>query len=579
MIYESIFSYLVERGQPVRLLEIGVQNGGSLQIWSQCLPPGSHIVGIDIDPACAGMMISPNVSIRVGDASDPIALDRMLGEEDFDIIIDDGSHCSTHVITTFKSCFGRMKQGGLYIIEDLHCSYYASHNGGLRLSGTSIEWFKDLIDALNSDHFGAEEQLDAAELRQLREFGKWIARLSFFDSVLVIEKLTDEKRQPYRRVITGGKAHVVDLAKQIPTWPEVQIKTLLLPPATAGSFAPTLLDALASAREEVGRLQGALVQADMRCKSVEQRAIEAEAQLAESHAVLVEANRCSAALAVRLAEAERTAAVAETRLQRERESSQTSLTSLSTQLGQAKGEIARQQQNIEHLRDELAAARSDLVTHDQALDDAVQLAEEFAVELRTARAELAAGDTALREAEQTAAEIRAERDQALDERDRLARESGRWFEAAILAPAQDVTRPRATSKRLIWRRYGGSRGPASLSLIARADRARDERHWELAARFYLDALRRRPDRTAVWVQLGHVLKEVGKISEAEFAYCRAINLDADNFDALLPLGEVLKRLDRKGEAITALARALALAPSDHQRQTISNELAALGWQG
>ena len=51
-IYEVVFSRSTALGQPIRLLEIGVQNGGSLQVWSKYLPEGSTIVGIDIDPAC-----------------------------------------------------------------------------------------------------------------------------------------------------------------------------------------------------------------------------------------------------------------------------------------------------------------------------------------------------------------------------------------------------------------------------------------------------------------------------------------------------------------------------------------------
>src|SRR6516165_2890021 len=66
-IYEAAFSKFIARGQPIRLLEIGVQNGGSLQIWSKYFPAGSTIVGIDIDPACAGFVTGPNVSIRIGD--------------------------------------------------------------------------------------------------------------------------------------------------------------------------------------------------------------------------------------------------------------------------------------------------------------------------------------------------------------------------------------------------------------------------------------------------------------------------------------------------------------------------------
>jgi hypothetical protein len=91
-IYEAALARFIADGRPIRLLEIGVQNGGSIQIWSKYLPEGSTIVGIDIDTACTDLVAAPNVFIHIGDASDPVALDRMLGDSCFGVIIDDGSH-------------------------------------------------------------------------------------------------------------------------------------------------------------------------------------------------------------------------------------------------------------------------------------------------------------------------------------------------------------------------------------------------------------------------------------------------------------------------------------------------------
>jgi spermidine synthase len=102
-IYEAAFSKIIARGQPIRLLEIGVQNGGSLQVWSKYLPRDSIIVGIDIDPACVRLPMEANIPIRIGEATDPVALDHMLGDAKLDVIIDDGSQHSNYVIATFNS--------------------------------------------------------------------------------------------------------------------------------------------------------------------------------------------------------------------------------------------------------------------------------------------------------------------------------------------------------------------------------------------------------------------------------------------------------------------------------------------
>ena len=311
-IYEAAFSKFTARGQPIRLLEIGVQNGGSLQVWSKYLPQGSTIVGVDIDPACARLPMEANISIRIGDAADPVALNHMLGDAAFDVIIDDGSHHSRDVIATFEDCFKRLGPGGVYIIEDLHYSYVASRGGGFRHPDTSIEWLKALVDTLNIDHFesGAAAALDSAGLQSMRELGSQIAQIAFFDSVAIVEKLAVIKNHPYRRIMTGRETRIVDLATDISLMPAAQIQTLLLSPSGAASFAPTLLNAVASAREDVGRLRVALTRAEARLEGETHAAAKRAQQLAEVEIRLAEeARRC--------AETEQRAEQAERRLAEE----------------------------------------------------------------------------------------------------------------------------------------------------------------------------------------------------------------------------------------------------------------------
>jgi SAM-dependent methyltransferase len=132
------------------------------------------------------------------------------------------------------------------------------------------------------------------------------------------------------------------------------------------------------------------------------------------------------------------------------------------------------------------------------------------------------------------AAIRAEVTRVTAERDRFARESARWFDAAILAAAEQIFRARGTSPRrwlprLTRRLDVGAftqSGRRRRSAMLEADRARDSHQWERAARFYLDALKQELDDPTIWVQLGDALKEAGKRSEAEIAYLQATRLDA-----------------------------------------------------
>ncbi|MFX1716099.1 hypothetical protein [Paraburkholderia sp. A1RO-5L] len=95
-IYDAEFGYFVEAGGRVSVLEVGVQNGGSWQIWAKDFRAGSRITGIDVDKACGTLELGSNIEVRVGDASDRQQRDELLGGTTFDVVIDDGSHRSDH---------------------------------------------------------------------------------------------------------------------------------------------------------------------------------------------------------------------------------------------------------------------------------------------------------------------------------------------------------------------------------------------------------------------------------------------------------------------------------------------------
>lgn len=251
-IYENALESILASNEPVNLLEIGVQNGGSLEIWSKILPPGSSIIGLDIDELCLTLSFPENVTVKIVDAADASLLNKALGDTEFDIIVDDGSHISREIIKTFENCFDRLKPGGTYVVEDLHASYRASHEGGFRKLGAAIEYFKLLIDVVNSDHFESDalQTVGADEILTLNNFGRQIAKISFFDSVCLIQKFNTPKNEPFRRLIAGQAALVKD---DLSLWPVSELRNLLLTESAAAHLSYKLVDELASAREIVGR--------------------------------------------------------------------------------------------------------------------------------------------------------------------------------------------------------------------------------------------------------------------------------------------------------------------------------------
>lgn len=120
-IYDSYLHDLRHKVDSV--LEIGVRDGASLRMWKAYFPQ-AKICGIDIDPRCRESE-EERVEVAIGDQSDTAFLTTCFGKGTmFDLIVDDGSHVNTLTVDSFNHLFyERLKPGGIYIIEDLQCSY------------------------------------------------------------------------------------------------------------------------------------------------------------------------------------------------------------------------------------------------------------------------------------------------------------------------------------------------------------------------------------------------------------------------------------------------------------------------
>lgn len=202
-VYDRYFSPLKQEAQRVkgdkdanfapngalRILELGVQNGGSLQMWRKYFGPEAIIFGVDIDSQCANFA-TEDTEVRIGDQSDANFLQSVVEEMGgVDIIIDDGSHIASHQLASFRTLFPILADGGIYICEDLHTSYWDGWEGGFRRSGTFIEVGKSIIDHMHEWYAGIDTELNDMELK------KSVLAIAFYDSIIAIEK--GVKNKPY----------------------------------------------------------------------------------------------------------------------------------------------------------------------------------------------------------------------------------------------------------------------------------------------------------------------------------------------------------------------------------------------
>jgi hypothetical protein len=109
----------------IKLLELGIQGGGSHLLWRDYFSKGT-IVGIDI-------IVPPNFATEErihffeGSQTDTRFLSEVankMAPDGFDIIIDDASHIGEYTKQSFWHLFNNhLKPGGLYIIEDWRTGY------------------------------------------------------------------------------------------------------------------------------------------------------------------------------------------------------------------------------------------------------------------------------------------------------------------------------------------------------------------------------------------------------------------------------------------------------------------------
>ncbi|MBK9538639.1 MAG: class I SAM-dependent methyltransferase [Flavobacteriales bacterium] len=169
------------RGKEVVILEIGVFQGGSLQMWKNYFGDKARIYGIDINPRCKELE-EDRIKIFTGSQSDRAFLRKVKSElPPIDILIDDGGHTMRQQIVSFEELYDAVKPDGVYLCEDLHTSYWLQYGGGDRRPGTFIEYSKRLIDKLNAWH-SEERSL------QVDGFTRSAASIHFYDSIAVIEK-------------------------------------------------------------------------------------------------------------------------------------------------------------------------------------------------------------------------------------------------------------------------------------------------------------------------------------------------------------------------------------------------------
>lgn len=181
-IYEPLFER--RRHEAIDVMEVGVYGGASINLWLEYFD-AAQIYAVDI--VNGFQSDNPRFHFIQGNQGSRVFWSRLDPLLYFDLVIDDGSHYTYDVVTTFEHLWNRLREGGLYIIEDCFTFYHKFY----RKTNFGPEWFQSFIDAANMGgkaFYGYPG--DSVPNRPLTDLEEQVEWVQFHKGLVIIKKRT-----------------------------------------------------------------------------------------------------------------------------------------------------------------------------------------------------------------------------------------------------------------------------------------------------------------------------------------------------------------------------------------------------
>jgi 23S rRNA U2552 (ribose-2'-O)-methylase RlmE/FtsJ len=191
-VYERYLSG-IRRNSPT-VVEIGVQLGGSVQMWREYFGSAARIYGVDVNPTAVEHQ-DVATKVFIGDQQDRGFLRSVVQEIGHpDVVIDDGGHTANQQITAFEELYPALSENGVYIVEDTHTSLWRGRfmdredqqsflQFAFARCAQLMEWTGKVE---NFQVLGTDQNESLANT--VSEFCQSTKAISFFDSVVVFER-------------------------------------------------------------------------------------------------------------------------------------------------------------------------------------------------------------------------------------------------------------------------------------------------------------------------------------------------------------------------------------------------------
>lgn len=184
------------RGKETHLMEIGISNGGSLEMWKAYFGPELRVTGIECCPY-AGMterVQDERTIIMIGDQADADFLQRVVTSVSRpNIVIDDGGHKGFQMEASFRVLYPFLAPGGLYVIQGLertHDEGLYRHSQGRR----SLEFVNMLVDNLHA-RAGPDFLVDFADTTEA---------VHVYEGIAIIRKRESRRRESENLRFSAG---------------------------------------------------------------------------------------------------------------------------------------------------------------------------------------------------------------------------------------------------------------------------------------------------------------------------------------------------------------------------------------
>jgi hypothetical protein len=186
-IYESVFEKF--KKSDLVLVEVGVLDGGSLQMWQNFFGPTARIVGLEKNPEAAKIR-SLGFEILIADQESTDDLKMALDQiGPIDIFIDDGGHTAKGQIISSLVAAKYVKDGGVIIVEDTHSSFASDF--GMPHKYSFANWVHQVANLMDQAYL-IEKGINSQKLFknypvELIEFVSHIKEIRKFRSMTIFE--------------------------------------------------------------------------------------------------------------------------------------------------------------------------------------------------------------------------------------------------------------------------------------------------------------------------------------------------------------------------------------------------------